>query len=518
MERDRLIEPIEGVSAGRQARAACAWRPLAAMGLAVLLASCASINNDPVNKPLEAMAQQDVVSRESETLFDDTVIALSFSGGGTRAAAFSHGVLLGLSEASMPVRGGRESLVDRIDIISGVSGGAVPAAYYGLKKRAALDDFREKFLLRNAEEALATDVNITNLARGFQGGINDSTRLPRWLDANLFHGATFADMSQTTRPRVSINASDIFNRTPFLFGRGSFGALCSDFSKYPVSLAVAASAAVPVFFAPIVIENFYSKCPLPLPEWVNRVRNNPQSPPMLRQYADAIVRYRDGQVRFVKLLDGGLVDNFGLAGFTISRLLSNTPHGPLSAREGVKLRRVMFLVVDSGRSPSGDWAKTVAGPSGVDLIMATADTATGSSASLSYTAFDTMMGDWQSTLINWRCRLSATERKRLGAPANWNCRDVKFFVTRVGFDQLGGDRAAQLDRVETRFRLPPDQVDMVIAAGKDALNANEKYRAFLRSINGGTAPAPRRPRPPGSAPVAEQADDFPKEATALAPR
>jgi NTE family protein len=418
----------------------------------------------------------------------------------------------------MPVRGGRESLVDRIDIISGVSGGAVPAAYYGLKKRAALDDFREKFLLRNAEEALATDVNITNLARGFQGGINDSTRLPRWLDANLFHGATFADMSQTTRPRVSINASDIFNRTPFLFGRGSFGALCSDFSKYPVSLAVAASAAVPVFFAPIVIENFYSKCPLPLPEWVNRVRNNPQSPPMLRQYADAIVRYRDGQVRFVKLLDGGLVDNFGLAGFTISRLLSNTPHGPLSAREGVKLRRVMFLVVDSGRSPSGDWAKTVAGPSGVDLIMATADTATGSSASLSYTAFDTMMGDWQSTLINWRCRLSATERKRLGAPANWNCRDVKFFVTRVGFDQLGGDRAAQLDRVETRFRLPPDQVDMVIAAGKDALNANEKYRAFLRSINGGTAPAPRRPRPPGSAPVAEQADDFPKEATALAPR
>jgi NTE family protein len=178
----------------------------------------------------------------------------------------------------------------------------------------------------------------------------------------------------------------------------------------------------------------------------------------------------------------------------------------------------MFLVVDSGRSPSGDWAKKVAGPSGVDQIMATADTATGSSASLSYTAFDTKMGDWQSTLINWRCRLSATERKRLGAPSNWNCRDVKFFVTRVGFDQLGGDRAAQLDRVETRFRLPPDQVDMVIAAGKDALNANEKYRAFLRSINGGTAPAPRRPRPASSAPVAEQADDFPKEATALAPR
>jgi NTE family protein len=174
----------------------------------------------------------------------------------------------------------------------------------------------------------------------------------------------------------------------------------------------------------------------------------------------------------------------------------------------------MFLVVDSGRSPQGDWAKTVAGPSGVDLIMATADTATGSSASLSYTAFDTMMSDWQTALINWRCRLSATERQRLGAGPNWNCRDVKFYVTRVAFDQLGPERAAQLDRVETRFRLPPEQVDMVIQAGKDALNANEKYRAFLRSIHGGTVPAPRR-----GTPVAQQtSDDFPRGAAALAPR
>ena len=71
----------------------------------------------------------------------------------------------------------------------------------------------------------------------------------------------------------------------------------------------------------------------------------------------------------------------------------------------------MFLVVDAGRQPSGDWSKTVAGPSGVDLIMATADTATGSSAAQSYTAFNEMMNDWQTKLVNWRCRLSATERR-----------------------------------------------------------------------------------------------------------
>ncbi len=510
------VAPIGTVNARRSTGRGGAARALAVLAIyAGALAGCASINNDPINRPLEAAAMQGAAGRDAESHYDDTVVALAFSGGGMRAAAFSHGVLTGLADTSIRTSKGPVSLIDHIDVISGVSGGAVPAAYYGLKKRAALADFREKFLLRNAEEALSTDTSIANLARGFSGGVNDSTKFPAWLDANLFNGATFADMSTTGRPRVSINASDIYNRTPFLFGPGSFGALCSDLSSYPVSLAVAASAAVPVFFSPVVIENFYDKCPQPLPEWVERVRRNSEAPPMLRQYADAIVRYRNGNVKYVKLLDGGLVDNYGLAGFTISRLLSNTPHGPLSAREGVKLRRVMFRVVDAGRQPSGDWTKTVAGPSGVDLIMATADTATGSSAAQSYTAFNEMMNDYQSKLINWRCRLSATERARIGAGPNWNCRDVKFFVSRVGFEHLGPERAAQLDAVETRFKLPPQQVDMVIEAGRDALHANTKFRAFVQSLGGTTSPrsAPRRRE---GVPVA--ADGFPREATALAPR
>jgi NTE family protein len=513
MGRGRFITPLDGWAAG-----GARFRALAAAACVATLSACASTNNNPINRPLEAMALQGAAAggRETESHFDETVIGLAFSGGGTRAAAFAHGVLSGLSDTTMRAGGGRVALIDRIDVISGVSGGAVPAAYFGLKKRAALADFREKFLLRDAEESLTTSINIASVARGFAGGVNDSTQFPAWLDANLFNGATFADMSDT-RPRVSINASDIYNRTPFLFGRGSFGALCSDLSKYPVSLAVAASAAVPVFFAPVVIQNFHDQCPLPLPEWVERVRRNTEAPPMLRQYADAIVRYRKGDVKYVKLLDGGLVDNYGLAAFTISRLLANTPHGPLSAREGVKLRRIMFLVVDAGRQPSGDWSKTVAGPSGVDLIMATADTATGSSAAQSYTAFNEMMNDWQAKLINWRCRLSATERARLGAGPNWNCRDVKFFVSRVGFEHLGPERAAQLDAVETRFKLPPEQVDMVIAAGRDALHANTKFRAFLQSV-GGSPSGPAQRRRQGVPVAGSGVDNFPREATALAPR
>jgi NTE family protein len=85
-------------------------------------------------------------------------------------------------------------------------------------------------------------------------------------------------------------------------------------------------------------------------------------------------------------------------------------------------------------------------------------------------------------LVRWRCGLSAAERRRLGAPAGWNCRDVRFFIARVGFDQLDEERAKKLDEVPTRFKLPQDQVELVIEAGRDALQANKAYIDFLRNL------------------------------------
>jgi NTE family protein len=351
-----------------------------------------------------------------------------------------------------------------------------------LKKRKALADFKQRFLLRNAEENLQMNLSLFNIAKGLQGGVNDPTAFPRWLDDNLFEHATFKTLLQQRRPYIWINASDVYNRTPFIFGRVTFGALCSDLSSYPISMAVAASAAVPVIFAPVVVEGYPGRCPIPLPPWVDRVRANPDASPLLKLFADAMARYHSGEVHYVKLLDGGMVDNYGLAGFTIARLLSATPYGPLEPQQGVRLRRLMFLVVDSGRAPSGAWAQTIEGPSGVNLITAASDTATESGAVGSYSAFQDAMSDWQDALVNWRCKLSAAERRNLGAPSGWNCRDVKIFVGRVAFEQLGPQRAAQLNAVETAFKLPPEQVELTINAGRDALKASSVFNSFLGSI------------------------------------
>jgi len=475
-------------------------RVLRVFACALSLAGCSStIHNEPINRPLAMNAPEAARPvQEPEPDYDDTAIALTFSGGGMRAAAFSYGVLLGFNETKIRTRAGIVPLSERIDFVSGVSGGSVLAAYYGLKKQAALADFKQRFLLRNAEESLQTDITLGNVARGLQGGINDTTQLPRWLDANLYNGATFKDLESGRRPRVWINASDIYNRTPFVFGPATFAALCSDLSTYPVSLAVAASAAVPVFFAPVVIQNYPGGCPGRLPEFIARIRNDHGAPPMMKAYADALERYQSGEVRYVKLLDGGLVDNYGLAAFTIARLASRSPYGPLSPQEAVKLRRLLFLVVDAGRAPSGEWVKTVSGPAGVDLIMATSDTATGAGAVQSYSTFDDTMVDWRDALIKWRCGLSEGDRRKYHAPPGWACRDVKFFVGRIAFEQFGPERAAQLNAVETRFKLPPEQVDMLIQAGRDAVTTNTTLQSFLKSLGQGRAIVPVAGGPPRS--------------------
>ncbi|MGB7036416.1 MAG: patatin-like phospholipase family protein [Xanthobacteraceae bacterium] len=467
------------------------------MACAALLAGCtAVIHNDPVNLPLTASpaALAAALTPTVPDNYDDTVVALSFSGGGMRAAAYSFGVLTAFDQTTVPTRSGPVSLLDRLDFLSGVSGGSVLAAYYGLRGRAALADFRQRFLNVDAEQGLQTQLSIGNIARGLQGGINDTTQFPVWLDAHLYNHATFRDLLSRPRPRVWINASDIYNRTAFIFAPVTFSALCSDLSTYPVSLAVAASAAVPVVFAPIVIKNYPGTCPVELPAWVQRVRRDPNAAPLIQAYADALERYRSGAIKYVKLLDGGLVDNYGLAGFTIARLASETPFGPLAPAEAVKLRRFLFLVVDSGRDPSGKWAQTVAGPSGVDLILASSDTATESGAIGSYSAFDDTMKDWKNKMVAWRCGLSEADRRRYGAPPGWNCRDVQFYISRLTFDDLGPDRAAALNAVQTRFKLPPDQVNLLIAAGHDALYANSAFRAFMGSLPRGPQ-LPPRPRP-----------------------
>jgi NTE family protein len=459
---------------------------LTAAAIALGLGACATVHNLPLNKPsanpFAGTLAQAAAIRAHGADAEGAVIGLAFSGGGTRAAAFSYGVLDRMKATPVPRRIGRGGLLDHVAIVSGVSGGSIIAAYYGLKGPAALDDFREQFLTQDVMAELNTAVTLVNIGRALGGGANTDTRLRDWLNDHLYHDATFGDLI-ARRPITLINATDIYSRTPFLFAPATFAAMCSDLTEYPVAGAVAASAAVPGGFAPVIIETFPEQCKTPLPEGIAKAAMSTSSEPQLRSFALALERARTGGVKYVKLLDGGLADNYGLSGLSIARAAQGTPYGPLMPQEAIKMRRFLFLVVDAGLGPKGNWSQTMEGPAGKDLIGAVIDTIMDANSRSSYTGFEGTMRSWRDELVRWRCSLKNDEVIRLrGKGAPWDCRDVKITVAHISFDQLDAVRAKALNAVPTSFTLPAATVDELSRAGGDALEAHPAFQAFLREM------------------------------------
>src|SRR5262245_64772696 len=78
-----------------------------------------------------------------------TLFVLSFSGGGTRAAAFSYGVLEELRRTEIVVDGKRRRMIDEVDMITGVSGGSFTALAYALYGDRLFSEYEARFLKRD---------------------------------------------------------------------------------------------------------------------------------------------------------------------------------------------------------------------------------------------------------------------------------------------------------------------------------------------------------------------------------
>lgn len=98
--------------------------------IAVALAGCTTI--PPQNKRLKEeggsggyrLSNIPPGKNNSDSLF----VLLAFSGGGSRAAAFSYGALKKLRDTEIGWEGRRHRLLDEVDVISPVSGGSLPAS------------------------------------------------------------------------------------------------------------------------------------------------------------------------------------------------------------------------------------------------------------------------------------------------------------------------------------------------------------------------------------------------------
>ena len=266
-----------------------------------LLSGCSTVlDNAPQNTPLAESGQ--LAQRPMRDIVGEHAIALSLSGGGLRASAFALGVAQALAEGPQG-----EDLYGDLTFISSVSGGSLTAAYLALEGRSGLHTFRQRVLERNFEADLRLSLwSPNNLSRLLAGGLNDRSNLAATIDRDVFRGATFADLYRRGKPDVWINATDLYNRTPFPFIPPVFGGLCSDLSALRVSEAVAASMAVPLAFAPVVLQTYPERCAPELPSWVIEAGTEVGgvTAGILQATARAYANYRNPQrMRYVKLAD-----------------------------------------------------------------------------------------------------------------------------------------------------------------------------------------------------------------------
>lgn len=430
---------------------------------------------------------------------DSLLVILTFSGGGTRAAALAYGVLEELRRTKITWEGRERRLIDEVDLISSISGGSFTAAYFGLFGDRIFDDYAIKFLYRDLEDALvATLFRIPNATRLLFTNTTRSEIAADYYDEILFEGKTFGDLlAHRRRPYLLINATDLDVGTRFAFTQSQFDLLCSDLSRFPVSRAVAASAAFPVAFNPLTLRNFAGDCGYVPPGWMGRALEEERrlaTPD--HEIARNALSYLQPPPRdrpYVHLADGGIADNLGLRG-PLQLLHTLDKSGP-SDRDSIDLKRVrkvVLIIVNAVTRPSPESTRLEAAPGIFRVLQVVAN------APIDSVSRDTV--DLVKTRLQVIEGLKLIEqaapelRDRMDTSAYWPggvAEAPDFSVAEVRFDALADPAEREyFHAYPTSFYLPPRMIDDLRTVAAKLLCEQPAYAALRRALGakGGCEP------------------------------
>jgi NTE family protein len=406
---------------------------------------------------------------------DTPYVVMSFSGGGTRAAALAWAVL---SELDTITDGRGHRLTDDVRIVSSVSGGSVTAAWFGLYGRDRLPGLEPAFLARhNMLAVVGKMLNPVNWVRLAGWNFSRVDLVRERFDETMYQRRTFGDLYRRPgAPLVVMNATDMATGDTFSFTRDRFDDLCSDLANFPIATAVAASSAVPIAVTPVSLKNFSGPaCPVdPHPTWMRMTLGGPGprygNLPAVK-FALRAARMRSGAVRFVHLLDGGLADNLGTAAILQVLLSGNDSARVLPELNRGAIRSLVAIEVNARSDPPQPFDTQATTPgicAAVGAVIGNPiDAATRSHAD----AFETALGD-----------LRQAGQSRSCAPAPLELPDRVYGIT-VDFDQFDPrdpQQVALQDRVKkisTSWSIGPDDLRDLKEAGRRLL---DQHPCFVR--------------------------------------
>ena len=443
----------------------------------------------PINPRIEHFdaAKTYSLERPSEHAEDrQSFVLLAFSGGGTRAAAFSYGVLETLRDMELTTRSGRKvRALDEVDVITDVSGGSFTALAYGLYGDKLFDEYEKRFLKRDVQgELIARAFNPFNWGALASTGWGRSELAANLYDEMLFDGATYADLKREG-PRIFVSATDLAEGTRLVFNPQNFDVMCSDLSTFRLARAAAASSAVPVVLSSLTIDNDGGTCDYRLPSWAGLFLDNPDP---LRPAARTIKRlqellaYADQKSSpYLHLVDGGVSDNIGVRGALDVFATFESLHASGISTPFDHVRNIFVFVVNSLATPPNDRDLVEEPPGMFDVLIK----ATG-------TPIDRYSYDTVETLKDMQARWASLREVRDFIKAMPDARnpkldyilrapDTDIHVIDVSFSALK-DTAERdyLNRLPTSFVLPGEAVDRLRGAARAAILEDPDVQRLLK--------------------------------------
>jgi predicted acylesterase/phospholipase RssA len=464
--------------------------------LATLTLGCA---HWPANPPLARhdpragyrLARLPAQSPQAPQNTDSLFVVLAFSGGGTRAAALSQGLLDQLARTTITWKGETKSLLSEVDVISSISGGSFTALYYALHGQEGFADFERVFLKADVQRALFRALlaprNWVRLASPHFDRIDMAAE---YYDRQVFAGKTYAALLEAgARPLVIANATDMTVGARFAFTQEQFDPLCSDLSGVPLARAAAASSAFPGLLSALTLRSYAGSCGFERPGWYESAKADPyEVNPRRFLDAERLDLYLDPGKRYVHLVDGGVADNIGLRG-PLHALVSGD--GDWSVQRLINARRVEKVVVLAANAKPGvlpKWDRKENAPGLLDVLK------TSQGAPMAHYSFETVERVRGERDLERQAQRSLADCNELlqercgGPPIPGDLQRVDSYVVEVAFDALTdpGQRA-YFKSLPTSFSLPGEAVDCLRAVAGALLVAAEDFGELLDDLDGSSA-------------------------------
>ncbi|MEH6457669.1 MAG: patatin-like phospholipase family protein [Cocleimonas sp.] len=417
---------------------------------------------------------------------DELTLMMTFSGGGTRSAALSYGVLQHLRDTPITINGKQRRLLDEIDLISSVSGGSFTSAYFGLYGDRIFQDFERKFLKRRVQTQLLRLSLFSPKAwiRLAPSLFERSDLAAEYYNQVIFKNRTFADM-RPDGPEIVINATDLSLGHGFSFTGYHFNWICSDLGSYPIARAVAASSAVPVLFSPITLKNHAGTCETSPIVWQvqernSRNNNNPNNPRnrnvaiQQKRYLDAlrVKNYRDDKnLNYLHLVDGGVADNLGIRSIIdIVSFHNDSMWNAMKTYGMQQSKKMVFMTVNASSFINPAIGKIRRGPSTVNVLDTTTTIQSNKYNTETIDLLRSQFPKWKKQVQQGRCHELKTK----------DCADIEFQLIEVNLEDLNDKEIAELGIVPTALELPHNKIDQLKAAGKNLLIRSKGFQQLLR--------------------------------------